>query len=127
MGNSILFAKFIGPYILLIGVGLQFNFKIYRRIIEEFIKNAAIVYLAGLITFVAGLSIIIFHNIWAMDWRIIITVLGWIALIKGAWLVILPGSIAGVAELFLRDVKLVRIPWVIMLLIGIFLTVKGYR
>ena len=85
-----------------------------------------IVYVTGLITFVAGLAIVLFHNIWVLDWRVIITVFGWIALIKGAWLVILPGTLVKVAEAYLKNIKLVVIPWIIMLALGIFLTIKGY-
>ncbi|MBM3252478.1 MAG: hypothetical protein FJZ11_06870 [Candidatus Omnitrophica bacterium] len=126
MGNSTLLAKFIGPYIIVIGIGLLFNLKVYRRILEDFFKNAALVYVTGLITFVAGLSIVLFHNIWALDWRLVITLFGWNILIKGAWLIISPDTIAMVSNVFVKNIKLARIPWIIMLAIGIFMTIKGY-
>ena len=127
MDNSILFAKFIGPYIIVIGIGLLFNPKVYQKIMEDFFKNAALVYVTGLITFVAGLAIVLFHNFWVLDWRVIVTLLGWNILIKGAWLIISPDTSARMAALFAKNNKLVIIPWVIMLVVGVFLTVKGYR
>ncbi|MBU1998836.1 MAG: hypothetical protein KKE64_04995 [Candidatus Omnitrophica bacterium] len=126
MENSTLLAKFIGTYIIVIGVGLLFNLKVYQKIMEDFFKNAALVYVTGLITFVVGLAIVLFHNIWVLDWRVIITVFGWIALIKGAWLIIFPGTLVKVTESFAKNIKLVVILWIIMLAIGIFLTIKGY-
>lgn len=83
MENSILLAKFIGPYITLVGIALLFNLKTCRRIMEDFFKNSALVYVTGLITFVAGMAIVLFHNIWVLDWRVIITLFGWNTLIKG--------------------------------------------
>ena len=126
MDNSILLAKFIGPYIMVIGLGLLFNSKAYQKVMEDFFKNAAFVYVTGLVTLVAGLAIVIFHNLWILDWRIIITLLGWNILIKGAWLIISPNTSAKLAALFGKNNKLVIFPWIIMSAIGIFLTIKGY-
>ena len=126
MDNSVFLAKLIGPYIIVVGIGLIFNQKVFRQIIEDFAKNPALVYVTGLITFVAGLAIVLSHNIWVADWRVIITVFGWMALVKGAWLIIRPGAVNKMTKIYLNHMNLVLIPWVIMLLIGIFLTIKGY-
>lgn len=126
MDNSILLARFIGPFIIVIGVGLLCNTKVFRQIVEDFFKNAALVYMSGLITFVAGLSIVLFHNIWAADWRTIITVFGWLTFIKGAWLIVLPRTLVRVIDVYAKNIKLLVIPWIIMLAIGFFLTVKGF-
>jgi len=126
MENSILLAKFIGPYITVIGIGLLFNQKVFQKIMEDFFKNVALVYVTGLITFVAGLAVVISHNRWVLDWRIIITLFGWNVLIKGVWLVISPETSAKMAQFFTKNNKLVIIPWIIMLVIGVFLTAKGY-
>lgn len=126
MDNSVLLAKLIGPYIALVGIGLLFNRKAFRMVMEDFPKNSALVFITGLLTFVAGLSILLFHNLWVKDWRVIITVFGWIALIKGVFLIALPGSLVKITNKYLENFKLVLIPWVIMLLVGIFLIVKGY-
>jgi len=127
MDNSILLAKFIGPYIMLISIGLLFNSKAFKKIMQDFSKNLALVYVTGLITFVAGLTVTLFHNLWVLDWRIIITLLGWNMFIKGAWLIISPDTSAKMAASFAKNHKLIIILWVIMLAIGVFLTTKGYR
>lgn len=126
MENSILLARFIGPYIVVIGISLLLNLKYYQSIMESFFRNLALVYITGLITFVAGLAVVLFHNIWTMDWRIIITLFGWNALIKGVVLVVFPGASAKMTDRFVKNLKLVAIPWAIMLAIGIFLIAKGY-
>ncbi|MFH0763597.1 MAG: hypothetical protein V1927_01160 [Candidatus Omnitrophota bacterium] len=126
MENSALLARFIGPYIIVIGISLIFNQKIFRHIMEDFPKSPALIFLTGIITFVTGLAIVLFHSVWAADWRVLITVFGWAALIKGVWLIALPGTLVKMVKLYTKNFNLVLIPWAIMLLIGIFLTVKGY-
>jgi len=126
MDNSMALARFIGPYIIVIGVGLLLNLKYYQSVMEGFFKSPALVYVTGLITFVAGLAVVLLHNVWVMDWRLIITLLGWNALIKGIILVVFPSISAKMTERLVRSRKLITISWAIMLAIGIFLTSKGY-
>lgn len=126
MENSILLARFIGPFIILIAISVIFNSKLYTQIMDGFFKNPGLAYITGLITFVAGLAVVLSHNIWVMDWRVIITLFGWSALIKGAWLVISPAVSARITDAFVKNIKLLVIPWIIMLALGIFLTAKGY-
>ncbi|MFA5337823.1 MAG: hypothetical protein WC330_05785, partial [Candidatus Omnitrophota bacterium] len=83
MHPSIFLAQLIGPFIVLISIGMLLNLKVYRQIIEDFLKSTALIYISGLITFVTGLAIVLFHNLWVADWRVIITVFGWLTLIKG--------------------------------------------
>ena len=102
MDNSILLAKFIGPFIILIAVGVLFNIKIFKKIMEDFLNSPALVYVTGLVTFVAGLAIVLFHNIWAADWRVLITIFGWISIIKGALLTILPSSPVKLTKIYMN-------------------------
>lgn len=127
MDNSVLLAKFVGPFIVLIGIGLLLNTKAYLQIMKDFLKDTALIYITGLITFTAGLSIVLFHNMWVKDWRVLITIFGWISLIKGVWLTILPGAALKIAKKFSKNIKFAMIPWSLMLIIGIFLIVKGYK
>jgi len=48
-----------------------------------FIKNEELYYFSGAIAFVADVAIVLHHNLWVADWRDIITVLGWVSIVKG--------------------------------------------
>lgn len=126
MNNSILLARLIGPFISIIAAGLFLNLKLYRQIIDDFSKNAALVYIAGLISFIIGLTLVLLHNIWVLDWRVIMTIFGWITLIKGIWLIVLPGTLVKIAAAYIKNFRLVIFPWAFMFLLGIFLIFKGY-
>ena len=70
------------------------------------------------------MAMVSYHNLWVNDWRVIITIVGWIALIKGALLLIMPGYIRT-----FRGVLLVRYGkylTVAILLFGAVLTYFGF-
>jgi hypothetical protein len=88
--TSIFLAKLIGPLALALGIGVLLNRDAVRVILEEFIRNRAIMFLAGVITFPAGLAIILTHNVWVADWPVIITIVGWLTAFSGAIRIIAP-------------------------------------
>jgi hypothetical protein len=59
-------------------------------VLDQFINNRAILFLAGLITFPAGLAIVLTHNVWVADWPVIITIIGWLTAISGAFRLVAP-------------------------------------
>ena len=90
MNTSIFLAKLIGPLALALGFGVLFNRDAVRAVLGEFIRNRAILFLAGLITFPAGLAIVLIHNVWVADWPVIITIVGWLTAFSGAIRIVAP-------------------------------------
>ena len=80
MPTSIFLAKLIGPVLLAIGVGLLVNSAAYRTMAEEGLRSRVLIYLTGVLTMTAGLAVVLNHSVWAADWRVIITLLGWLAI-----------------------------------------------
>jgi uncharacterized membrane protein len=57
-----------------------------KKLLEEMIelvKNRSLMIVFGYFGFVLGLISVILHNFWTADWRVVITIFGWAALIKG--------------------------------------------
>jgi hypothetical protein len=66
------------------------NLSTYERMIAEALRPGILLYLSGLLSLLAGLAIINLHNTWRMDWRVIITVLGWLMTIGGIIRIVAP-------------------------------------
>src|SRR5712692_4192960 len=90
MQTSIYLAKLIGPVFLAVGLGLLLNAATYRKLAEEFLASTALVYLSGVLLMTAGTALLLAHNVWTADWRVLITLLGWLAAIGGAARIIVP-------------------------------------
>jgi len=83
MQVSIFLAKLLGPVLVLVAINLFMNPKTFRTMASEIVKSVTLVYLFGIMDFTAGLAIVLVHNIWALHWYVLITLLGWLLLIRG--------------------------------------------
>ena len=84
MSTSVFIARLIGPVMLVIGLAVFANQRAFRELTEEFLASRALTFLSGLIIMPAGLAIVLTHNIWAIDGRVMITLFGWANMIGGA-------------------------------------------
>lgn len=126
MESSIFLAKLLGPYCIIVAVGVLFNLKSYQKVMEDFFKNSALLYLGGVMALLFGLLIVLFHNLWAANWTVVITIFGWAGIIKGIWLIILPDSASKMTVLYRKNTALLKIHLLIIIALGVFLTVMGY-
>jgi 1,4-dihydroxy-2-naphthoate octaprenyltransferase len=55
----------------------------YVGVLRE-INNQSATLILGMFALLAGLAIVNVHNLWVSDWRVIITILGWLAIVRGA-------------------------------------------
>jgi hypothetical protein len=126
MGNSIFLAKLMGPLMLAVGIGIFVNGAIYRLLADEFLRSRALIYLSGLLTMTAGLAIVLTHNVWRADWPVIITILGWLALIGGAFRIVMPQGTERIGRRLLKEKHGLTIAGIIWVALGAILCVFGY-
>jgi hypothetical protein len=84
MSTSVFIARLIGPIMLVIGLAVFANQSAFREMAEEFLASRALIFLSGLLIMPVGLAIVLTHNIWAADGRVMITLFGWLNVIGGA-------------------------------------------
>src|SRR3984893_17512174 len=84
MSTSVFLARLIGPVMLVIGLAVFANQRAFRELAEEFLASRALIFLSGLLVMPVGLAIVLTHNIWAVDGRVMITLFGWANAIGGA-------------------------------------------
>src|SRR4029434_2136079 len=126
MDRSSFLARLIGPTFVVIALGMLINLNIYERMIAEALRPGILLYLSGLLSLLAGLAIINLHNTWHMDWRVIITVLGWLMTIGGIIRIVAPQITISIGSTAYcrRTPTLLRA--LIVGALGAFLSVKGY-
>lgn len=83
LSTSFFIAKLLGPIFTIIGLSVLLRERVCRAILQDAIRSTALLYLSGLLSFVSGLLLVLTHNIWSPDWRLLITLIGWIAIARG--------------------------------------------
>lgn len=126
VSTSILIARILGMLYLSIAIGCLIRKDYYRDILKDFSGNALLVYFSGFIALITGALVVHAHNIWQADWRVLITIIGWCALIKGILLLAWPGLLFRLMNAILLLTPALRmIPW-LCALIGIYFVWFGF-
>jgi hypothetical protein len=126
MQTSIFLAKLMGPILALAGLAMLINRKELEALAQEFLRSRALFFLLGLVDFATGLAIVLTHNVWVADWRIIITLLGWLLLVRGTVRVLIPDQIKPFGIKLLKNPNAVTGSVAIVLVLGLVLSYFGY-
>ncbi|MDQ6971232.1 MAG: hypothetical protein Q9M30_01145 [Mariprofundaceae bacterium] len=125
METSVLIAQIAAVTYLAVALGGFISKDYYRRLIDDFYGNAGLIYLGGFMALVVGFLIVHVHNHWTSDWTVLVTILGWLALIKGITLMVLPASMLRISASFLNQTGMKLFPWA-ALLPGLIFTWFGF-
>ncbi|MFA5250545.1 MAG: hypothetical protein WC371_03970 [Parachlamydiales bacterium] len=80
---SIYLAKLLGLYFLIMGLAIFFKTSHYQKSLKEMGGSDALMTVISIMPLVVGLSIVLGHNLWVDEWPVLITILGWLLLVKG--------------------------------------------
>ena len=123
MDISLFLAKFWGWYLIIFFVILTFNPKRIRQIFDD-LKDEKFLIITSFIAIIIGLTNILFHNIWELNWKLIITLIGWLALFKGLSLFIFPKRT--IVWLAVINIKFVQLIYMLLFFLGLFLLNMAY-
>lgn len=125
MDISIFLAKAFGIYLIVIGLPFIFNFQNLKPIINEFISSRPCMLLGAIVALILGIILILIHNIWTLDWRLLITLLAWLTFIKGVTRFYFPAFSTKMGN-SLQSETSYRVMGLICLVLGIFLLYCGF-
>ena len=126
MERSRFLAKLIGPVLIAGGVGMLFNSAVYRAMFERALHDHMLIYLSGILTLPAGIAIVVLHNDWKWRWPLIVTIIGWLAVIGGAVRMVVPQVIEWVGLSILGSPSFFIIDGGVVVLLGAVLCYFGY-
>ncbi|MDR3407548.1 MAG: hypothetical protein P4L68_03505 [Methylovirgula sp.] len=126
MSTSIFIARLLGPLFVVVGIAVPLKTQMFRAILREFGQSRALLYLAGFLGLLGGLALVLTHNLWVRDWRLIITLIGWLTIIRALVTIFQPQWIAAFAERIIESRSWLTVAAVADLLIGVILSYFGY-
>jgi hypothetical protein len=123
MDISIFLARLLGLYLLIVIPAVYFNRHLMTKMMKELDDNVAAVYLSGFLNLILGLLVVLSHNVWSGDWRVLITVIGWIGIIKGLIRLYFPEKLPALVR---AGSSWLTTSCLLFFLIGVFLVYKGF-
>ncbi len=118
MEASFILAKFWGWYLIIFFLILSFKPQRIKQIFKD-LNDEKFLIITAFLAIIIGLLNIIFHNIWELNWKLIITLIGWISLFMGLALFIFPKKT--IPSLELINIKFVQTIYMLLFFIGLFL------
>jgi len=95
---TIYLARFWGSLFMILGIS-SIIAGLLGRIIK-YTEDKTITISTGYITLLLGLGTVVLHNLWVYDWRVSVTILGWITLCKGYMKIVFPEHVHKKAQMF---------------------------
>ena len=131
MATSRYIARLMGPLLLIIGIGMVMGMLTegdgYSSLLKEFIASRALIFITGMLAMVAGLAIVNAHNLWVRDWRVVITVLGWLFILRGFMNLVFPETVQTLGDRMIASHAGVLAGAAVTIVLGAILSIMGYE
>lgn len=125
METSLFLAKVIGLVSVISTAAILIRYKEAVALEAEAAKSPLLIYFSGFAFLILGTLLVVSHSVWTFDWRLIITIMGWLVLLKGAGRIFFPTAVRRLIEQK-RDDRRFLLGEVVVLLIGLYLLYYGF-
>lgn len=126
MPASIFIARLLGPIFVVVGVAILLKPRAFQALLREFTASPVLIYLAGFLGLLGGLALVLTHNFWVLDWRLIITLIGWITMVRALVTIFHPRQIALIGSNLVKNTGVFLGAALIDIALGIVLSYFGY-
>ncbi|MGA2232180.1 MAG: hypothetical protein ABSH22_14885 [Tepidisphaeraceae bacterium] len=125
--RTIFLSKLMGLFLVVVGLSVLVQGRVMVETADGIMHNRPLLYVLGLVTLACGLAIVLLHNRWTDGLLpVVITILGWLTLIKGLTLLLLPPqALVGLFD-SMQVGNLLYVYGAIDLAVGVYLTVAGF-
>lgn len=126
MEMTIWISRLLGPVIVVLSIPMIIASARLQETTRRFLADSPLILVSGVLAMTAGLSIVNSHNVWVLEWPLIVTLFGWALVLGGASRIIAPGVVKEAGEAMVNRTTVTRIVGCFWALLGAFLTFKGY-
>jgi hypothetical protein len=127
MNVSKFLSKVIGMYFIIISIAMLSNMNQFINQMNGLIHDEPLIFTTGFFTLILGILLVVSHNIWQWNWRVIITIIAWITLIKGVSIILCPQMMSNITMFFVSHVVVIYIAAVIDFILGVLLCYYGFK
>jgi len=126
--RTIFLSKLLGLYCVVVGLAMLVHRHATLEMLRAMLHNAPLLYVAGIIALAIGLAMVLGHNVWKGGiLPIVVTLIGWLALIKGLLLLFLPAQWVEACYLGCgHQVLFLYLKAAITLILGVYLTYGAF-
>ncbi|HET9374516.1 MAG TPA: hypothetical protein VFO40_06055 [Chthoniobacterales bacterium] len=120
-------AQLLGLYCIIVAVVMLVRKEAMLGIIMNLIQNRSLLFLVEILGLITGLAMVLGHNVWSKGLlAFIVTLVGWVALVRSTVLLFLPSETIGRFLKIIRYEQNYYVVTTIILILGAYLTYAGF-
>ena len=126
--RTVFLSRLIGLYCILVSLVMMAHPQATVQTLTALVHTPPVLLLAGIVALVAGLAMVLGHNLWSGGaLSVVVTLVGWITLARGLLALLLsPEAEAGLLA-GLHFAQLFYLYFGIALVLGAYLTYEGFK
>jgi hypothetical protein len=126
MTTTLFLARLYGVAFVVLGCSMIMNKTYYKHMYKKMLESEIFIFFGGIMALIAGVAIISYHNIWSNPLAAVISLFGWVGVVKGLLLLLLPERVKTDYQNLLKTDELIFGYGVFVLAIGIILMFVGF-
>jgi hypothetical protein len=126
--RTVFLARLIGLFCLVVSVAMFLHKQAMVEMLTAMVRDRPLVFILAMLGSLAGLAMVLAHNVWAGGaLPIVVTLFGWILLIRGTILLLMPPDTLASLMDSLPFERLFHFSGGITLVVGLYLTYAGFK
>ena len=125
---ELIIERVVALFYLILGLSCIFQGRIWMELSKELLKKPKSLILWSIQWLPLGLIVIMGHNLWVSDWRILVTLAGWVVTLKCALYLLFPrwsDFVQNWSERFLGSY--LRVGGIVVAALGVILTFMSFQ
>lgn len=121
-----MFARVLGPFFVVIATIVVLRAPDMATLLAQFTATEVWAWVTGAFILMGGIAIVAFHQYWRSPAAVIVSVLGWLLVVRGVVLLAFPAAFASLANRMIGAVVAWQAAYIVMALIGLYLSYVGW-
>ncbi len=125
--TTIFLGRLFGLYFVAISVGMLVNRRRTLNTLQDMARSGPWMLFSGMVATAAGLAVVLGHTVWSGGaLPVAVTLVGWVALMKGVTLLLIPGERIAAAYKGIGFERFFPVWMVVVLAIGLWITAAAF-
>ena len=103
MELSLYLGQLLSVVFVVVGLALLLRNGYYMNAYKAWIKHEGLMLFTAMVVLVAGVALVLVHNVWIAGWEVLITIVGWAMILKGVLLAFLPKEFGKLADSLMKQ------------------------
>jgi len=125
MNITLVLTEILGILFTVIGISMAVNRKTACAALQEITRDQGVLWLWGIMALIIGAVFVSLNNLWTSGLPLVVTIVGWIALVKGIFILFFPRAAVSLYRKCAKENIMVLCGFVV-LIIGLILLYQGF-